>query len=81
MACTYKDLSSNNTNSLTHKHPLTPRDVQFLNVLYFLPVGLQMDKGLIHHFLTKAKLVCQWLKGILKFTDKLDRANSNKEGK
>lgn len=83
MTCIYKDLSFNNKDLLAHKDPSSSRDVQSLNALYFVPVGmlLQMDKGLIRHSLAKAKLVCQWLEGILKFADKFDGTNSNKEGK
>lgn len=83
MACAYNDLSFHNKDSLTHKDLLTPGDLQFLNALYFGPVSmvLQMDKELLHHYLTKARLVCRWLEGILKFTDKLEGTHSNKEGK
>jgi hypothetical protein len=55
-------------------NPLAPRDAKFINVLYDTPVGvlLQMDKVHLRHCLTRAKLVCRWLEGILKLMTKLE---------
>ena len=64
------------------REPLSHRDASFINVIYFIPVGmlLETDRVLICECLTKARLVCQWLEGILKLIDKLDATNANKKG-
>ena len=56
------------------RDPLSHKDAQFINVIYFVPLGMlmQLDRELIRQCLVKARLVCQWLEGILKFADQLD---------
>jgi hypothetical protein len=50
---------------------LSHKDAQFINVIYFAPMDMlmQLDKSLIQHSLDKAKLVCQWLEGILEIAE------------
>lgn len=64
------------------KDPLSHKDAQFINVIYFVPLGMlmQLDKKLIRQCLSKARLVCQWLEGILKLASKLDVTTPNKQG-
>jgi hypothetical protein len=64
MSATYKNF--------LRKDPLSHKDAQFINVIYFAPLGMlmQLDKKLIQHSLTKAKLVCQWLEGILDLAER-----------
>ena len=56
------------------KDPLSHKDTQFINVIYFAPLGMlmQLDRKLIRQCHAKARLVCQWLEGLLKFADQLD---------
>ena len=74
MAFTYKDLPFNNKVPFIHDGLLAHRDAKFINAIYFasLDMLLQMDKAHLRRFLARAKLVSQWLEGILDLTTKLE---------
>ena len=58
-----------------YKDPLIHREMQFVNLIYDAPVGvlLKIKKKNLRRALTRAKLVCCWLEGVLQLINNLDR--------
>ncbi len=61
--------------TFTYTDPIAHMDARFIDTLYDMPVGelMEMDKACLRDFLTRTKLVSQWLEGILELTTELDR--------